>query len=76
MGSFKRFETIIHKFKNNLYTRPEPIVDTFEEITLCGCCNGRGYYQSKDGEKEGCEHCDSTGRLKLRVTVERVRCLE
>lgn len=73
MSSFKRFETIIHKFKKNLHTRQEPIVDTFDEIVLCGCCDGRGYYTFKDGDKYGCEHCDSTGRLQLRVTVERIR---
>ncbi|APC44397.1 hypothetical protein [Pseudoalteromonas phage PH357] len=75
MNGFKRFETAVHKFTKNLYSRPKPVIDTFEEITLCGCCNGRGYFVDKYQGKSECNNCNSTGRIKLRVTVERVEDL-
>lgn len=42
MIEIKRLATSVYKFRRNLFTRPSPVVDTFNKTFVCGTCEGKG----------------------------------
>lgn len=41
------------------------------EIFICNSCEGRGYYCRTKGVPQECHHCEGSGRVRIKFTIER-----
>ena len=66
----KEFEQSVHSYLTREVSRGKSYMD---EYFICGKCEGFGeLYYNKTGDPTKCDLCDSTGKIRLQFTIEKI----